>query len=182
MFSLSLAAADSQYVNCDIFPALLESHTADTRYAAAADACGWSTFYTDCNRDYTHPTPECEAATQKATKYIPSPIDPFDVLAPACVDQGDGEDAVARLAPGLARLGLKVIFGYGAALGCVHVNFGLQQPTFQWMHVEITSDVVSCERRVCALLTHTPPVRTHSHLHVHTCTPLPLLRRRGNLS
>ena len=84
-------------------------NTTDDRYAAASDACGWSTFYTDCKRDYTHPTPECEAATRKASQYIPSPIDPFDVLAPACIDHGDGADeAVAQLAPGLAHLGTKV--------------------------------------------------------------------------
>lgn len=79
-----------------------------SRYAAASSACGWSTFYTDCKRDYTKPSPECEAATRKATQYIPSPIDPFDVLAPACIDHTDEADAVTQLMPALAHLSAKV--------------------------------------------------------------------------
>jgi carboxypeptidase C (cathepsin A) len=58
-------------------------------YAAAVKACKWDTFQGDCAKDFTHPTIECKAATMKATKYIPSPLDPYDVLAPTC-QPGDG--------------------------------------------------------------------------------------------
>lgn len=49
-------------------------------YDKAFRACGWVDFFSDCSRDYTHPDAACEAATQAAAKYIPSPLDPYDVL------------------------------------------------------------------------------------------------------
>jgi serine carboxypeptidase-like clade 2 len=53
-------------------------------YLAAKDACGWDTFLSDCAKDFTHPTPACLAATTAALKYVPSPLDPYNVLAKTC--------------------------------------------------------------------------------------------------
>lgn len=75
-------------------------------YSAAASACGWADFYTNCETDFTKPSAACEVATKKATSYVPSPLDPYDVLAPACLDN-HGTDAVAELTPAMSRLGAK---------------------------------------------------------------------------
>eukprot|EP00656_Telonema_subtile_P042700 TRINITY_DN4850_c0_g1_i2.p1 TRINITY_DN4850_c0_g1~~TRINITY_DN4850_c0_g1_i2.p1 ORF type:complete len:483 (-),score=87.57 TRINITY_DN4850_c0_g1_i2:257-1705(-) len=50
----------------------------------AHKACGWETFLSDCSTDFTHPSPECLAATKAAVSYIPSPLDPYNVLVPTC--------------------------------------------------------------------------------------------------
>jgi hypothetical protein len=55
-------------------------------YAHAKDECGWDSFLTDCTQDATHPTAACRAAAAAALRYIPSPLDPYDVLAPTCAD------------------------------------------------------------------------------------------------
>jgi len=60
-------------------------------YANAKDACNWDSFLTNCSQDATHPSVACRTATRAATRYIPSPLDPYDVLAPTCGH--DGADA-----------------------------------------------------------------------------------------
>ena len=37
-------------------------------------------------KDFTHPTAACLAATKKCLQYVPSPLDPYNVLAPTCHD------------------------------------------------------------------------------------------------
>lgn len=72
-------------------------------YAAAKDACNWDHFLTNCSQDATHPSLKCRAAAGAALKYVPSPLDPYDVLAPTCGD--DGADAsVMRDQPFLRQL------------------------------------------------------------------------------
>lgn len=58
-------------------------------YSQAVKECGWEDFQSNCKKDFTHPSLLCKAATTKAVAYIPSPLDPYDVLAPTC--QTDGE-------------------------------------------------------------------------------------------
>ena len=74
-------------------------------YVKAKDACGWDEIYTNCSKDFTHPSAECHAAAQAALKYVPSPLDPYDVLAPTCAEGAAEADAtVMRDQPFLRRL------------------------------------------------------------------------------
>ncbi|KAJ9436843.1 Serine carboxypeptidase 24 [Diplonema papillatum] len=76
-------------------------------YFAAVEACGWNDFFSNCSRNFTQPTAACEAATSKAANYIPSPLDPYNVLAPTCHGNEEqrqaGEDFVAQYTPHLLR-------------------------------------------------------------------------------
>lgn len=62
-------------------------------YVRAKDACGWDSFLSNCSQDATHPSLACKAATTEAVAYIPSPIDPYSVLAPTCQDGAGEADA-----------------------------------------------------------------------------------------
>lgn len=64
-------------------------------YARAKDACGWDSFLTNCTQDATHPGAACRLAAAAALKYVPSPLDPYDVLAPTCADSDDATAAAA---------------------------------------------------------------------------------------
>ena len=97
MFSLSLSLSLSlplsliiltRYFNVNefAFVTFMYSHALipAPAYEAARVACGWETFLSDCEKDFTHPTKSCVAATQKAVQYIPSPLDPYKVLVKTC--------------------------------------------------------------------------------------------------
>ena len=58
-------------------------------YSKAKDLCNWDHFLTNCSQDATHPTLSCRAAAQEALRYVPSPLDPYDVLAPTCAEDGE---------------------------------------------------------------------------------------------
>lgn len=74
-------------------------------YFASVDACGWNSFFSNCSKDFTHPTTACHTATQKAVSFVPSPLDPYNVLAPTCHNDAEaGEEYVRRNSPGLIRL------------------------------------------------------------------------------
>jgi len=74
-------------------------------YDRAKTVCGWDTFLSNCSKDFTHPSAECEAATAAALKYVPSPLDPYDVLAPTCQDKtGEADAAVGEYTPALHAL------------------------------------------------------------------------------
>lgn len=64
-------------------------------FDAAHRACGWGDFLSNCSKDFTHPSTECEAATQAALKYVPSPLDPYNVLAKTCHSGTVGSAAAA---------------------------------------------------------------------------------------
>lgn len=53
-------------------------------YFAAVKACDWNSFFSNCTEDFTHPSLACKAATTKAVSYIPSPLDPYNILTPTC--------------------------------------------------------------------------------------------------
>lgn len=75
-------------------------------YDAASKACGWGEMFSNCSRDFTHPSAACKQATKAASKYIPSPLDPYSVLAPTCQQRGakqEGERFVAEYTPALTR-------------------------------------------------------------------------------
>eukprot|EP01060_Flectonema_neradi_P026925 TRINITY_DN36569_c0_g1_i1.p1 TRINITY_DN36569_c0_g1~~TRINITY_DN36569_c0_g1_i1.p1 ORF type:complete len:467 (+),score=100.95 TRINITY_DN36569_c0_g1_i1:72-1472(+) len=75
-------------------------------YFEAVDKCGWNTFFSNCSKDFTHPTDECTAATRKAVAYIPSPLDPYDILVPTCHNQDPaiGEEYVRQTTPWLIKM------------------------------------------------------------------------------
>ena len=60
-------------------------------YTEARDACGWEAFLTECTQDFTHPSSECVAATTAAVNYMPSPLDPYNVLVPTCHEDDEDE-------------------------------------------------------------------------------------------
>lgn len=53
-------------------------------YHHAFDVCDWNDFFRNCSKDFTHPSSACKKATTAAMQYIPSPLDPYNVLAPTC--------------------------------------------------------------------------------------------------
>ena len=77
-------------------------------YFKAVDACNWNQFFSNCEKDFTHPSAACLAATTAAVKFVPSPLDPYDVLAPTChtksADYLDGEEYVKKNSPELMRI------------------------------------------------------------------------------
>lgn len=57
------------------------------------------------SQDATHPSAACRQATQEAVHFVPSPLDPYDVLAPTCAEGAAQADAVVmRDQPFLRRL------------------------------------------------------------------------------
>ena len=58
----------------------------------AHKACGWERFLSSCSEDFTHPSAECKSATGAALKYVPSPLDPYDVLAKTCQSDANKVD------------------------------------------------------------------------------------------
>ena len=74
-------------------------------YTRAKDACEWDHFLTNCTQDATHPSLQCRIAAASALRYVPSPLDPYDVLAPTCASGDGSADAVVmREQPFLRRL------------------------------------------------------------------------------
>ena len=61
-------------------------------YDAARKACGWENFLSECEKDFTHPTTECQEATKKAVSFVPSPLDPYNVLAKTCHEKANASD------------------------------------------------------------------------------------------
>ncbi len=55
-------------------------------YQRAFDACGWADFFTNCSKDFTHPSKSCRDATQEAVNLVPTPLDFYDILVPTCHD------------------------------------------------------------------------------------------------
>jgi hypothetical protein len=45
---------------------LAGSHHPSQAYRASYNACGWKDFFSDCSKDFTHPTPLCKAANTAA--------------------------------------------------------------------------------------------------------------------
>jgi len=74
-------------------------------YEKARIACGWEDFLTDCDKDFTHPSGECLQATSAALEYVPSPLDPYNVLVKTCHDDAlraaEADSHVARYTPHL---------------------------------------------------------------------------------
>eukprot|EP01059_Diplonema_ambulator_P034346 TRINITY_DN7634_c0_g1_i1.p1 TRINITY_DN7634_c0_g1~~TRINITY_DN7634_c0_g1_i1.p1 ORF type:complete len:471 (+),score=157.78 TRINITY_DN7634_c0_g1_i1:63-1475(+) len=64
----------------------------ESAYFASVAACGWNDFFSNCSKDFTHPSEACQAATNAAVNYIPSPLDPYDVLVPTCHTQSTVEE------------------------------------------------------------------------------------------
>lgn len=85
-------------VNEYAFVTFLWSHALipSPAYVRAKSVCGWDRFLSNCSLDATHPSAACTAATSAALRYVPSPLDPYDVLAPTC-DTGGQADAVVQL-------------------------------------------------------------------------------------
>jgi len=83
-------------------------------YTDSVNECGWDRFLTNCSEDFTHPTASCKAATSKAVRYIPRVMDPYDILAPTCHDNANGDAFVSEYTPFLAafrkKYGLDVSF------------------------------------------------------------------------
>ena len=59
---------------------------------AICKACGWGTFFTNCSKDYTHPSPTCKLANTNALQFVPKTWDPYSILAPTCHDGTDAGD------------------------------------------------------------------------------------------
>lgn len=71
----------------------------------AHKACGWERFLSSCSEDFTHPSAECKSATGAALKYVPSPLDPYDVLAKTCQsDANKADEFVSQYTPHLAAM------------------------------------------------------------------------------
>lgn len=105
-------------------------------YSAAAQACGWVNFYSDCQTDFTKPTDACVAATTKATSYVPSPIDPFDVLAPACTEP-EGRAVVEELSPSLVRLGKKYGIDFNPCLSRLTPTYLNRPDVLRAIHADV---------------------------------------------
>eukprot|EP01061_Rhynchopus_euleeides_P003466 TRINITY_DN12714_c0_g1_i1.p1 TRINITY_DN12714_c0_g1~~TRINITY_DN12714_c0_g1_i1.p1 ORF type:complete len:473 (+),score=213.43 TRINITY_DN12714_c0_g1_i1:37-1455(+) len=86
------------------------------QYFAAVDACGWNDFFANCTKDFTHPTEKCKLAAANAVRFVPSPLDPYNVIAPTCHgdDERNGEEFVKQYSPELIamskRLGMDVSY------------------------------------------------------------------------
>ena len=83
-------------VNEYAFVTFLWSHALipSPAYVTAKRACHWDSFLSNCSMDATHPSSACAAATAKALRYVPSPLDPYNVLAPTCETGGFGDETV----------------------------------------------------------------------------------------